>query len=303
MLPEKAIGDGVLVHRTQLENAYLLLLLEIVFASRFHRVYDTLVRRSVWPVKAIFVLIRRPCIRSKNLLPFHHPSYFVLFRGVPTMRVDLDRARFNMVNQQIRPWEVLDHQVLDALERIPRDRFVPSAYRNLAYADTSIPLGHGQATMRPPIEARMIQSLALRPSDMVLEVGTGSGFITALLASFVKHVYSVELYADLLQEAQARLTALGINNVTLEQGDAALGWHGHAPYDVIVLTGSVRDIPNAFLQSLRRGGRLFAIVGTPPVMEAQLITRMEDDAYAREDLFETTLPPLVDSTPSRYFPF
>ncbi len=217
--------------------------------------------------------------------------------------IDLDRARFNMVNQQVRPWDVLDHQVLDAMQDLPRDRFVPPTYRNLAYAGTEIPIGHGQAMMTPSVEGRMLQALALKSSDMVLEVGTGSGYVTALLARFAKHVYSVDLYEDFLKLAKERLTSLSITNVTLEQGDAAVGWDNHAPYDVIVLTGSVLEIPVSFTRSLRKGGRLFAIVGTPPIMEARLITRIEGDAYGRESLFETVLSPLVSASPSQHFVF
>ncbi|CAK0777875.1 protein-L-isoaspartate(D-aspartate) O-methyltransferase [Gammaproteobacteria bacterium] len=217
--------------------------------------------------------------------------------------VNLDLARFNMVNQQIRPWEVLDPQVVEVLEKVPRERFVPSGYRNLAFSAIEIPIGHGERTMFPAVEGRMLQSLAIGASDMVLEVGTGTGFITALLARLAKHVYSVEIHPDLLEGARGCLASLGISNVTLEQGDAAAGWDRHGPYDVIVLTGSVPEIPAAFLSNLRQGGRLFAVVGEPPVMEARLVTRVSEDAYAREDLFETVLPPLVNAIPSQRFLF
>ncbi|CAK0744982.1 protein-L-isoaspartate(D-aspartate) O-methyltransferase [Gammaproteobacteria bacterium] len=217
--------------------------------------------------------------------------------------VDLDRARFNMVKQQIQPWEVLDPQVLDTLEGVSREHFVPSKYRNLAFSAIQIPIGHDQTMMFPVVEGRMLQALAVRPSDMVLEVGTGSGFVTALLARLAKHVYSVDLHSDFLESASSRLASQGITNVTLEQGDAASGWDRHAPYDVIVLTGSVSEIPNAFLNSLRHGGRLFAVVGESPVMEARLVIRTGDNAYAHEDLFETVLPPLVNPSSSQRFLF
>jgi protein-L-isoaspartate(D-aspartate) O-methyltransferase len=216
--------------------------------------------------------------------------------------IDLDRARFNMVKQQIQPWELLDSQVLEVLENAPRERFVPPRYRNLAFAGIEIPIDHGQTMMFPVVEARMLQALTLQPTDTVLEIGTGTGFITALLARLAKHVYSVEIFGDFLESAQERLVSLGITNVTLEQGDAAEGWDRHAPYDVIALTGSVPEIPEAFLHSLRPGGRLFAVVGAPPAMEACLITRIED-AYAREDVFETVLAPLVNSTKFQRFMF
>jgi len=217
--------------------------------------------------------------------------------------IDLDRARSNMVKQQIQPWEVLDSQVLDALGIVPRERFVPPRYRNLAFADIQVPIGHDQVMMFPTVEGRMLQILAVRPSDMVLEVGTGTGFVTALLARFAKHVYSVDVQGDFLESASERLASLGITNVTLEQGDAANGWDRHAPYDVIVLAGSVSEIPDAFLRSLRHGGRLFAVVGEAPVMEACLVIRTGDDAYAREDVFETVLPPLISATSSQRFSF
>ncbi|CAK0758589.1 protein-L-isoaspartate(D-aspartate) O-methyltransferase [Gammaproteobacteria bacterium] len=217
--------------------------------------------------------------------------------------INLDHARFNMVKQQIQPWDVLDSQVLDVLGNIPREKFVPPIYRNFAFAAIEIPIGHGQATMFPVVEGRMLQTLALRPTDIVLEVGTGSGFVTALLASLAKHVYSVDIYDDFVTSAYERLTSLGITNVTLEQGDAAAGWDRHAPYDVIVLTGSMPELPDTFSRSLRPGGRMFAVVGVPPVMKACLVTRIGEDAYAREDIFETILTPLVNATGQRRFLF
>jgi protein-L-isoaspartate(D-aspartate) O-methyltransferase len=217
--------------------------------------------------------------------------------------IDLDRARFNMVKQQIQPWEVLDSQVLEVLGNVPRERFVPPEYRNLAYAGIEVPIGHGQVTMLPVVMGRMLQSLALNPTDTVLEIGTGSGFVTALLARLAKHVYSVDVHGDFLERTQECLTSLGITNVTLEQGDAVAGWECHAPYDVIVLTGSVSEPLDVFSRSLRQGGRLFAVVGAPPTMSACLIMRMEEGAYARESLFETVLPPLIDATRSQHFLF
>jgi len=217
--------------------------------------------------------------------------------------LNLDCARSNMVKQQIQPWDVLDSQVLEVMGSIPRDRFVPPNYRNLAFAAIEIPIGHGQTTMFPMVEGRMLQALALNSTDTVLEVGTGSGLVTALLARLAKHVYSVEIHGDFLGSAQERLNALGISNVTLEQGDAAMGWERHAPYDVIVLTGSVPELSDALLRDLRPEGRLFAVVGEPPVMEACLISRIGENAYAREDIFETVLPPLMNASPPRRFVF
>jgi protein-L-isoaspartate(D-aspartate) O-methyltransferase len=213
---------------------------------------------------------------------------------------DLDCARSNMVKQQIQPWEVLDSRVLDALGSVPRERFVPPNYRNLAFAAIEIPIGHGQTTMLPMVEGRMLQALALNSTDTVLEVGTGSGLVTALLARLAKHVYSVDIHGDFLESARERLNALGITNVTLEQGNAAMGWDRHAPYDAIVLTGSVLELSPALLHGLHPEGKLFAVVGGPPIMEACLFTRVGEHAYAREDVFETMLPPLVDAAPPRF---
>ncbi|CAK0743796.1 protein-L-isoaspartate(D-aspartate) O-methyltransferase [Gammaproteobacteria bacterium] len=206
---------------------------------------------------------------------------------------NVDRARFNMVEQQIRPWDVLDSHVLDALGAIPREKFVPPTYRNLAFADFEIPVGHGQKMLPPKLQAKMLQALAIRPGDMVLEVGAGTGFFTALLARFAKHVYSVEIQPELLETARQNLSKMKISNVTLEQGDAAKGWGRHGPYDGIAITGSVSEISPEFLKSLRSGGRLFAVVGKPPVMHARLVTR-SGEHYPKEDLFETVIPPLQD---------
>jgi protein-L-isoaspartate(D-aspartate) O-methyltransferase len=207
-------------------------------------------------------------------------------------QMDFERARFNMVEQQIRPWDVLDHQVLDLLMRVRREDFVPQQYRMLAFADLEIPLGHGERMLQPKLEARMLQELALTRNDKVLEVGTGSGYMTALLASLARHVHSVELIPEFAAAADGKLRAQGLHNVTLEIGDAARGWDSQAPYDVIVLTGSVPILPSAFAASLNPGGRLIAVVGEPPVMEARLITCVAPGACKATDLFETCIPPL-----------
>jgi len=212
----------------------------------------------------------------------------------------MNQAHFNMVHQQVRPWEVLDPQVIYALEQTPREIFVPPEYQNSAYAELEIPLGHDQQMMRPALAARMIQALGLTGNDTVLEIGTGSGFVTALLARLAKQVYSVDIYAELVDKARERLTTLGIVNVTLECGDAARGWERHAPYDVIVLTGSVLELPETLRASLTIGGRLFAVVGAPPIMEAKLLTRIEENAYAQEEIFETVLSPLVNSPRAQF---
>ena len=216
-------------------------------------------------------------------------------------KLNLTQARFNMIEQQIRPWDVLDPRVLQLLAALPRDQFVPQAYASLAYADINIPLGHGECMMAPRMEGRLLQALDIRPSDRILEIGTGSGFFTALLASAGRHVYSVEIYSDLVQAAKKKLDQHNISNVTLETGDAAQGWGQHAPYDVIAITGSLPQLPETFLSHLTPGGRLFAIIGTAPVMEAVLMTRTVDNGCVRECLFETDMPPLVNArAPSRF---
>lgn len=217
--------------------------------------------------------------------------------------MNFEQARFNMVEQQIRTWEVLDQQVLDLLFRVHREDYVPPQYRALAFADMEIPLGHGEKMLAPRMEARMLQELALRPADKILEVGTGSGYMTALLASLGGHVYSVDIIPEFPQAAGVRLTAHGIANATLETGDAARGWDRRAPYDAIVLTGSVPVLPAAFLKSLQPGGRLIAVVGEPPVMEARLITCVAAGAYDAVELFETCIAPLRNALQPERFVF
>jgi len=217
--------------------------------------------------------------------------------------MNLELARFNMVEQQIRTWEVLDQRVLDLLHRVRREDYVPQQYRALAFADMEIPLGHGETMLAPKMEARILQELALKPGDKILEVGTGSGYMTALLASLGSHVYSVDIIAEFTQSARAKLAAHGIANVTPEAGDAARGWNRHGPYDAITLTGSVPVLPDAFLKDLLPGGRLIAVVGEPPVMEARLITCVAHGAYNTTRLFETCIAPLKNAILAEKFVF
>ncbi|HYA20141.1 MAG TPA: protein-L-isoaspartate O-methyltransferase [Burkholderiales bacterium] len=217
--------------------------------------------------------------------------------------MDIEQARYNMVESQIRTWEVLDQEVLDLLSVVKRERFVPEKWRELAFADMEIPLGQGQSMWPPKLEARALQELGLKKTDMVLEVGTGSGYFCALLAALTQHVYSVEIHPELAERAAKTLKAEGITNVTLEIGDASHGWNKHAPYDVIVLTGSVPLLIETYQQDLKPGGRLFAIVGDPPVMEAKLITCAAPGAYASIDLFETCVAPLVNAPQPERFVF
>ena len=217
--------------------------------------------------------------------------------------MDWERARFNMIEQQIRPWEVLDQDVLDSLYVVRREAFVPEAHRALAFSDLEIPLGDGEVMMQPKVEARILQEVAVKASDKVLEIGTGSGYLTALLAHRARHVVSVEINPRLKAFGEANLRAAGIKNVTLEAGDGARGWASHAPYDAIVLTGSTPLLPDAFRQQLAVGGRLFAIVGDPPVMSARLTTCVGEGAYNAVDIFETNFPPLKNALQPERFEF
>ena len=216
---------------------------------------------------------------------------------------DPERARFNMVEQQIRPWEVVDPRVLDVLQLVPRDRFVPPAYRALAYADVEVPLGNGESMLAPKIEAKLLQALAIRPTDRVLEVGTGSGYLTACLARLGGHVVSVDRDAGRIAEAQTRLTELGIGNVELIAGDAFDPELIRGTYDAIAITGSLPFVPERFPSLLAEGGRLFAVLGDPPAQQATLVTRVRGEVFRREALFETVVPPLVGAPKPAAFVF
>ena len=220
-----------------------------------------------------------------------------------TPQMDVERARFNMIEQQIRTWEVLDQRVLDLLFKVRREEFVPEAYRALAFADMEIPIGHGEVMLQPKLEARMVQELALAETDRILEVGTGSGYLTALLATLGAHVVSVDIVAAFTSSAARKLAAHAIRNVTLETGDAARGWDRHGPFDAILLTGSVPVLVESFKASLKDGGRLLAVVGEPPVMEAQLITKASEGAYNSVGLFETCIAPLKNALQPERFVF
>ena len=219
------------------------------------------------------------------------------------MDMDIEKARFNMVEQQIRPWDVLDQDVLDLLFKMKREDFVPVAYQALAFVDMEIPLGHGEVMLSPKLEARILQEVAAKKTDKVLEVGTGGGYMTALLAHEAGHVHSVEIVPEFKIQAAQSLSAHGIVNATLEVGDAAGGWDRHGPYDLIVLSGSLPVLPEAFQNSLNVGGRLFAIVGDAPVMEAKLITCIADGVYQSVVLFETCISPLKNAQQPERFVF
>jgi protein-L-isoaspartate(D-aspartate) O-methyltransferase len=217
--------------------------------------------------------------------------------------MDIEQARYNMVEQQIRPWDVLDQDVLNLLFKIRREDFVPEAHRALAFVDMEIPLGHGQAMWTPKLEARVIQELAIRPTDRVLEIGTGSGYLTALLAMNAADVVSVEIDPEFSAAAGNKLRAHGIENVALHVADAARDWPDDGSFDVIVLTGSTPLLSGAFRNRLRTGGRLFAIIGSAPVMQAQLITCTAPGAFRSVTLFETCVTELVNAPQPTAFVF
>ena len=214
---------------------------------------------------------------------------------------NVEQLRFNMVEQQIRPWDVLDTKVLDLLSKVKREQFVPPERQEMAFMDMEIPLGHGVAMWQPKLEARVLQELHVKSSDQVLEVGSGSGYLTALLARLAKHVTSVEMVPELHAFAERNLAAHHIDNVTLIKGDAAQGWPG--TYDAIVLTGSVPVLPLSFQNSLRTGGRLFAIVGDAPAMQARLITCIAPGIFESTTLFETVVAPLQNAQQPKRFIF
>jgi len=216
-------------------------------------------------------------------------------------QIDIEQARFNMIEQQVRPWDVLDQRVLDVMSATPREDFVPDKYRSLAFADINIPLGHDQVMMAPKTEGRLLQVLNVQAGDSVLEIGTGSGYLTACLSRLGNHVTSVELFPEFREAAAAKLAAQGYRNVTLKDADAANDIGSDTRYDVIAVTGSLPLLHRQFHDNLSVGGRLFVITGMPPVMEALLITRIDERNWSRESLFETSLPPLLHAALPQQF--
>jgi protein-L-isoaspartate(D-aspartate) O-methyltransferase len=215
--------------------------------------------------------------------------------------MNLEQARTTMVESQIRTWEVLDQRVLDTVLEVKREAFAPPQYASLAFVDMEIPIGHGEVMLAPKLEARMLQELTLKKTDQVLEVGTGTGYMTALLAALAGRVCSVELHEDFVEAAAGKLKALGIANATVEVGDGHLGWARHAPYDAILLTGSMPAVPAEMKAQLRVGGRLLAVVGEPPIMTAILYTCVAEGALNEVGLFETCIAPLRNlARPERF---
>jgi protein-L-isoaspartate(D-aspartate) O-methyltransferase len=217
--------------------------------------------------------------------------------------MNIEQARFNMIEQQIRPWEVLDPAVLSLLAVVKREDFVPAAYRALAFVDTCVPLPGGQSMLEPKVEARLLQEVAVQRHERVLEVGAGSGYMAALLAHGAQHVTTLEINPELAQLAKTNLRRSGIVNVTVLQADGAQGHAADAPFDVIVLSGSVAELPQALLAQLKVGGRLVAVVGQLPVMRAVLTTRGNEHGLRSVELFDTVAPRLTGFREPSHFSF
>ena len=217
--------------------------------------------------------------------------------------MNIEQARFNMIEQQIRPWNVLDQDILDLLFVVKREQFVPSAYQNLAFADVEIPLPGGEAMLAPKIEARILQELGLKKHETVLEIGAGSGYMAALLAHKGARVTTVEINPALKALAEQNLARAGVSNATVELGNGAMGWAKGAPYDVIVVSGAFEVLPDEILKQVKVGGRIAAIVGQPPVMEACIITRTGEDSYNTVKVFETDVKYLEGAPVPSHFEF
>jgi protein-L-isoaspartate(D-aspartate) O-methyltransferase len=215
--------------------------------------------------------------------------------------MNIEQARFNMIEQQIRPWNVLAQDVLDLLTVVKREEFVPAAYRNLAFFDTEIPLPGGETMLAPKIEARMLQETNVKKHEQVLEIGTGSGYMAALLAYKARHVTTVEINPDLKTLAEKNLSAYGVSNVSVELGNGAQGWQGE--YDVIVISGALPFLPDAFLKQVKVGGRILAIIGEAPVMSLHVVTRTSEQVYDTVKLFETMAKYLHAATEPTHFTF
>lgn len=218
-----------------------------------------------------------------------------------TMNVNL--ARFNMVQQQVRTWDVLDPRILELMALIPREKFVPPDFQQLAFSDTFIPIGHNQVMLPPKIVGRILQSLALNKRDSVLQIGTGTGYITSILCQLAKKITAVEINPELAKQTLKNLKELGLHNFVLEVGDAMPGWPNNAPYDAIILTGSVPVLPKSLGNELAINGRLFAVIGKSPAMSAIVLTRLDKEQWSKQVLFETNIPPMIPTTKVEDFQF
>jgi protein-L-isoaspartate(D-aspartate) O-methyltransferase len=217
--------------------------------------------------------------------------------------MNIEQARFNMIEQQIRPWDVLDTDILDLLMVVKRENFVPEAYRTLAFVDTMIPLPGGSSMLTPKIEARIVQDVHVKKHENVLLVGAGTGYVAALLGHRARHVTAVEIDPALKEMAQKNLAANGVTNVTVELGNGAQGWADGAPFDVIVFAGALPVLPETVLQQIKPEGRILAIVGESPVMSAHLVTRTSEHGYDTKKLFETDVKPLQAALTPSHFTF
>lgn len=217
------------------------------------------------------------------------------------MAMNFEQARQNMVENQVRPWEVLDADVLETLKSVRREDFVAPEHRNVAFADLTLPLGHGEVMMKPVIEGRVLQAVALNNVDEVLEIGTGSGYLTACLARLAAKVTSIDMHADFVEAARARLAAAGVANVSLETAEAVNGYTPAGVFDAIVVTGAVHTVPEKFVRWLKPGGRMFVVRGDSPAQTAVLLTHEGDGRYREESLFETDLPYLAHAAPVKRF--
>lgn len=220
--------------------------------------------------------------------------------------MNLQEARTNMIEQQVRPWDVLDQRVLDVLAAVPREDFVGDEHRALAYTDYQLPIGFGQTLLKPVLEGRILQALAPQVTDSVLEIGSGSGYLTACLARLAHSVESIEIHPELAGTASTRLQALGVSNAVVKEQDAAAEWDARDAYDAIAFGGSVEEIPEYYKNKMAVNGRLFAVCGSTqePMMEALLLTRVSETEWTEESLFETSVDPLVNfSEPVSAFVF
>lgn len=220
------------------------------------------------------------------------------------MPIDLERAHFNMVEQQVRPWEVLDEKVLEALHNVKREDFVPAAHRRLAYADLEIPLAHGECMMKPVVEGRMLQALDIKFSDAILEIGTGTGYITACLAALGREVTSIDLHQDFIEEATRKLQEKNVANAQLQVADAMRSFECDYEFDAICVTGAAAAMPEKFKKWMKpAGGRMFIVTGDSPAMQAKLVTRLDHGNWVEETLFETDLRYLAHASPIKQFTF
>ncbi len=217
--------------------------------------------------------------------------------------MDFNTARFNMVQQQIRPWDVFDPQILELFATIPREQFVPQDFQQLAFSDTFLPIGHNQVIFPPKLTGRILQSLNLRKEHSVLEIGTGTGYLTALLSQLAKRVTTIEIIPELAKEALQNLKSLNLHNITLLIGDGLQTCTNEDRYDVIILTGSLPILPKILREQLSINGKLFAVIGKSPAMSALLLTRINKEYWREKILFETELPPLLYSSKKPGFQF